>query len=375
MSIEQKKERINQFEPWFDEEEIKELADTIRSTWITEHSKTRKLEQVFANYVGSRYAVATTSGSVALSLALMALDIGQGDEVIIPDFTFVGTANAIKMVGATPVFVDIKRDDLNIDPDEVVKKINGKTRVIMPVHLNGRHCDMDRLNEIADENGLFVIEDASQTLGSRWKGKHLGTFSQIGCFSLATTKIITTGQGGMLVTDDESLYERIQRLKDHGRFDRARLKPVRDYHPQIGFNFKFTDLQAAVGLAQLPKLEWRVRRIKEIYKLYLNELNDLDTIRFVKTNLKETTPWYADIILKEAGENEELKKNLNEKGIGVRLFYKPLHSQPCYYIEENFPNATYISERGLWLPSSTFLTDSDIIRVCKVIRNFFTTAV
>jgi len=374
MSKETEKKRINQFEPWFGEEEIKELADTIRSTWIIEHTRTRKLEEIFANYVGSRYAVATTSGSMALSLALMALGVGFGDEVIIPDFTFIGTANAVKMVGANPVFADIKKENLNIDPDEVGKKINDKTKAIIPVHLNGRSCDMDRINEIADENGLYVIEDASQTLGSRWRGRHLGTFSQIGCFSLATTKIITTGQGGMLVTDDDKLYERIQRLKDHGRFDRAKLKPVRDYHPVIGFNFKFTDLQAAVGLAQFSKLEWRVQRMKEIYKLYLNELKEIGSIKFIKTDLKETTPWYIDVLLNESGENKELKKYLNEKGIGCRLFYKPLHLQPCYSIKKDFPNATYISERGLWLPSSTFLTNKDIGRVCHEIRTFFARA-
>lgn len=363
--------RINQFEPWFGEEEIEELIKTVKSSWIIEHSRTRALEKIFADYVGAKYAVATTSGTMALALALMALRVGHGDEVIVPDFTFVATANAVKLTGATPVLADIKREDLTIDPSKIEKNMSDKTKAIIPVHFNGRPADMDRINQISKKHGLYVVEDCCQALGSRWKGRHLGTFSDIGCFSLTTTKIVTTGQGGMMVTDSSELYERMARLKDHGRAERVDLKPVEDYHPEIGFNFKLTDLQAAVGLAQFSKLDWRVNRIKEIYALYRKELREIESLTFLDMDLAENTPWYVDTMLNEANKHKELKDFLKERNIGTRLFYIPLHMQPCYKTDGDFANSIYVSERGLFLPSSTFLSDDDILRVCNEIKRFF----
>jgi len=343
----------------------------IESTWVIEHTRTKEFEKKLADYIGSKYAVATVNGTIAISLALMALDIGVGDEVITTDFSFIGTTNAIWLTGACPIFADIKTSNFGIDPKEIEKKITPETKAILPVHMNGRPCDIDEILDVADDHDLAVVEDAAQTLSSRLRGKHLGTFGDVGCFSFSTTKIITTGQGGLLVTDNEDTYEKIQRLKDHGRFDRAQMKTPRDHYPTIGYNFKFTDLQAAVGLAQLKKLDQRVKTIRRMYVYYRSWLGDY--VDFIETS-SETTPWCIDIMLKNAGDNVKLREHLRQHNIGSRLFDKPLHSQPCYHNPAeaaDFPNTKYITDRGLWLPSSTFLSSYDIDRVIDEVIMFF----
>ncbi len=358
--------RINQIEPWLGEEEKEELIKTIDSGWFTEAGRTREFESLFAQYVGSKYAAAVNNGTVSLTIALIALGIGKGEEVIVPDFTMIASANGVKLAGAEPVLVDIDRQTLCINLEAAEAAITGKTRAIMPVPLNGRHPDMDSLREIARRHDLFILEDAAQALGSRYKGKHLGTLGHVGSFSFSTPKIITTGQGGMLVTDDEELYQKITQIKDFGRRSRSE-----DYHVTMGFNFKFTDFQAAVGLAQMKKLDWRVRRKKEIYKLYYDLLKDIEGTKFIDTDLDDTSPWFIDILV-EGGRRNELASYLKEKGIGTRPFYPPVHTQPPYsYVVGDFKNSDWASQRGLWLPSSSFLTDEDIERVCGEIRHYF----
>jgi len=353
---------IRQFEPWFGEEEKEEVAKAIDSTWVTEAGRTRELEKIFAEFVGAKYASATNSGSMALAVALMAVGVTYGDEVIVPDLTFVATANAARLLGAKPVLVDIKPEDLTIDPERVEENITDKTKAIVPVHSNGRPADMESIKEIAEDHGLFVVEDCAQALSSRLHGQCLGTFGNIGCFSLTTTKIITTGQGGMVVTNDPKLSEKVRRLKDHGRLDKS------DHHPGFGFNFKFTDLQAALGLAQWRKLDYRIGRIKQIYSIYRDSLSPVEEIAFLKMDLTDTTPWYVDIHL---DKQLELKSYLEKRNIETRPLYLPLHMQPCYKVQGDFRNAEYASTRGLFLPSSTFLADEDIARICSEIKAFF----
>ncbi|MBS7654463.1 DegT/DnrJ/EryC1/StrS family aminotransferase [Candidatus Bathyarchaeota archaeon] len=353
--------RIRQFEPSFGEEEKKAVIDVIESGWINEGPKAKELETLFSSFVGSKYAVATMNGTIALALALMAVGIGRGDEVIVPDFTFVATANAVKLVGAEPVLVDIKQDDFTMDPDHFLSSITEKTRAVIPVHLNGRPADMKRIREIAEDKGIIVVEDAAQAIGSRTNGKYLGTFSKAGAFSLATTKIITTGQGGIVVTDDPEIHERLRRLKDHGRLDKS------DHHPYIGYNFKLTDLQAAVGIAQFKKLNGRIQRSRELLKLYREELENIKGITFPETK-PETVLWYVDIL---TDKPLRLKEYLESRGIETRPFYKPLHEQPCYRRDGNFENTCKVSSRGLWLPSSTFLSDEDIVYICNHIKGYF----
>lgn len=354
---------IAQMEPWIDREEEKEIIKVLRSGWITEADKTREFEKAIAEFVGSKYCTVVSNGTVSLFVALRALGIGKGDEVIVPDMTMVASANAVELTGAGPVFVDVEKDTLCLDLDEVEKKITKKTRAIMPVAFNGRFPDMDKLLKIAKKNRLFIVEDAAQALGSFYKNKHLGSIGEIGSFSFSTPKIITTGQGGALVTDDEKLYEKMVRIKDFGRFDRR----TQDHH-EIGYNFKFSDILAALGIVQMKKLDWRIKRKKEMYKLYFENLKDLKQIEFLKTNLTQTSPWFIDIFVPDP---LRLKKFLAEKGIGSREFYPSIHTLRSYKGKKKFQVSLWASKHGLWLPSSTILKHSDIIRTCQTIREFY----
>lgn len=354
---------IAQMEPWIGKEEKKEINKVLDSGWITEAGKTKELEEMIADFVGSKYVHVLANGTVTLFTALKALGVGLEDEVIVPDFTMVASPNTVVMAGAKPVFVDIEKDNLCLDINEVERKITKKTKAIMPVAINGRAPDMERLLDIAKEYNIFIIEDAAQAFGSYYKGKHLGTFGDIGSFSFSTPKVITTGQGGALVTDNKTLSDKIVRLKDFGRIDRN----TQD-HDEIGYNFKFTDIQAALGIAQMRKLKWRIKRKKEIYKLYFENLKNIEGIQFISTDLSQTSPWFIDIIVDDP---IKLQKFLKSENVGTRVFYPAIHATKPYKTLDLFPNSLWASTHGLWLPSSTFLKDSDIMLVCKAIQKFY----
>jgi perosamine synthetase len=356
-------------EPWIGEKEKRAMIDYLDSGgWLTEFKKTREFEQMIADYVGSKYASAVNNGTISLVIALMALDIGRGDEVIVPDYTMIASANAVVLVGAEPVLVDIDRTNLCLDLDLVTEAGTPKTKAIMLVTINGRYPEMEKFVKFAKDNGLYLVEDAAQSLGSRYNGKHLGTFGDVGSFSFSAPKVITTGQGGALVTDNEQLYLEILKIKDFGR-----PKGGVDYHETMGYNFKFTDLQAVVGIEQMKKLDWRVKRKKEIFKLYRDLLEDVQGIEFIDTNLEDTSPWFIDILV-EKGEVERdmLTSFLDKRGIGTRPFYPAIHTQPPYsWVKGDFENSVYISQRGLWLPSSSFLNDEEIKYICQMTKDFF----
>lgn len=360
--------RINQMEPWIGEEEKRALVEYLDSGgWLTEFRKTREFERMIADYTGSKYASVVKDGTISLIIALMALEIGKEDEVIVPDYTMIASANAIVLAGAKPILVDIDPENLCLDLDLAEEAITPKTKAIMFVSINGRCPDMNRVLALARKHNVFLIEDAAQSLGSRYQGKHLGTFGDVGSFSFSHPKIITTGQGGALVTDDEKLFSRISKIKDFGR-----LRGGVDYHEIMGLNAKFTDLQAVIGIEQMKKLDWRIRRKKEICKLYHDRLQDIEQIKFIDTNLEDCSPWFIDVLVNEEPVRDELATFLNEKGIGSRPFYPAIHTQPPYsHINGNFKNSEYISQRGLWLPSSSFLTNEDVERVCEGIRDYF----
>ena len=356
--------RINQMEPWFGEEEKQALIEYMDSGgWLTEYKKTREFEQRIAEYVGTKYCCVLSNGTVTLFTALMALGVGPGDEVIVPDFTMIASANAVVLAGAKPVFVDISLSNLCLDLNLVEQVITPHTKAIILVSLNGRSPDMYQAVELAEQHGLYLIEDAAQSLGSTYKGQHLGTFGCVGSFSFSAPKVITTGQGGALVTDDAELADSIRKIKDFGR----RQSGV-DFYETLGYNFKFTDLQAVVGIEQMKKLSWRVERKKEMFALYQSELADVPQVKFIETNLEDTSPWFIDILVPEP---LSLATFLKERGIGTRPFYPPLHSQPPYRVNGVFPVSDYVSAHGLWLPSSSFLSDEEIVRICGDIKAFF----
>ena len=356
--------RISQMEPWIGEEEKRAINEYLDAGgWLTEFQRTREFEKTIADYVGSKYAVVVSNGTVSLFIALKALGVGRGDEVIVPDYTMIASANAVEMAGATPVFVDVSPSNLCLDLELVERAITPATRAIMLVSLNGRAPDMEEACALARRRGLFLIEDAAQSLGSFYRGKHLGTFGEIGSFSFSAPKVITTGQGGALVTDDAELFEKLQKIKDFGRAASGV-----DYHLMLGYNFKFTDLQAVVGIEQMKKLAWRVERKKEIFALYQAELAQTAEVQFLPTNLADTSPWFIDILVPDPAA---LQAHLRERGVGSRPFYPAIHSQPAYNWPGDFPHSRYAAEHGLWLPSASFLSDTDVRYVCREIRDFY----
>jgi perosamine synthetase len=354
---------VEQMAPWTGEEEKRAVAEYLDSGgWLTEFRKTAEFEQQIANCTGSRHAVVVSSGTAALFCAVAACGVGPGDEVIVPDFTMIATANAVLLAGARPVFVDVSPEHFCLDVGAAEKAITKRTRAILLVSLNGRSPDMLQAVELARKHGLHLIEDAAQSFGSFHQGKHLGTFGACGIVSFSPLKIITTGQGGAVITDDPQIAARVRQLKDFGRS-----RGGADYHESLGYNFKFTDLQAVIGLEQMKKLAWRLRRKKEMFALYRSELEAVPGVRFLDTDLSETAPWFIDIL---AENRDALARHLADRGIKTRPFYPPIHSQPAYGLTGHYPVTEAAAARGLWLPSSTFLTDDDVRHVCETIRSF-----
>ena len=358
---------IPQMEPWFDENEAKALYEyMMRGGWVTEFTKTRDMEKMIAEFTGAKFCSIVSNGTISLTLALIACGIGPGDEVIVPDYTMVATPNAVKLAGAEVVFADIDPDNLCLDFDEMRKTLTPRTKAVMLVSINGRSPDnLQAYVDFCREHGLRLIEDAAQSLGSFHKRKHLGTFGDIGSFSFSAPKIITTGQGGALITDDQMLIDRIRKLRDFGRESGGS-----DHYLTMGWNFKFTDLQAVIGIEQMKKLQWRAQRKKEIYSLYFDQLSCLSGLAFIPTKLKDTSPWFIDILVKD-GRRDNIIEYLKRKNIDTRKFYPALHTEPVYKLSGSFPVAETISCEGLWLPSSSKLTNEEIKYICNEIKAFY----
>ncbi|MBI2041846.1 MAG: DegT/DnrJ/EryC1/StrS family aminotransferase [Candidatus Nealsonbacteria bacterium] len=357
---------INQVEPWIGREESRLMARYLRSgSWLAEFEQTKEFEKKFANVLGADYAVAVSNGTVALILSLMALGIGRGDEVIVPDYTMIATANAVLMAGAKPVFADIEAGTLSLDLDHL--PITKKTKAIIHVSINGRTGDIVELAKICQSKNIYLIEDSCQSFTSRYRGRPLGTFGEVGCFSLTPHKIITTGQGGMMVTNRKELYEKIKKLKNFGR-----LEGGGDYHETVGYNFRFSDLQAVIGLAQIGNLRERIKKKKELYQLYKDNLSEVKEVEFIKTDLAETTPMFMDVLV-PAERRAKLMQFLKDHQIGSRAFYPSINSQPAYrgFTKHKFPVSAAISRRGLWLPSSLTLPKSEVNYICQTIKKFF----
>lgn len=356
---------IYQMEPWIGKEERDAVCAYLESGgWLTEYRYTRMFEKMIADYTGASFASVVSNGTVSLFAALMACGIGPGDEVIVPDFTMIATANAVRWIGATPVLVDIEEKTLCLDLEKAEAAITPKTRAIMVVPLNGRAPNMAALISLCQTHGLWLIEDAAQALGARQNGRHLGTFGHIGSFSFSAPKIITTGQGGALITNDPNLYDAIVKIRDFGR-EKAGV----DIHIALGYNMKFTDLQALIGIEQMKKLPQRVERKKAMFVRYRANLQNVPGVQFIETNLEDTPPWFIDVLVED---RESLATYLKEHGIGTRPFYPPIHTQVPYRGSPGeFPVTERLAAKGLWLPSSSFLTDEDIDRICEHIREFY----
>jgi len=365
--------RINQIEPSMDESEKKELLSVIDSGWFTEAEKTKQFEKMFASFTGSKFTCAVTSGTSGLYLALNALNIKNNDEVLVPDLTFVASPNSIYANSAKPILIDIEDDSLNLDCKLVEEKITNNTKAIMTVNFNGRTANMKLLQEIAKKHNLHLIEDAAHSLGSYYGNKHQGNQSDVAVFSFSTPKIITTGQGGMIITNNKKIFERCKELKDFGRKIDAKKKMLSAFqHDTIGYNFKFTEFQAAIGISQMKKLEKRIKMKKNMFKIYQELLGKISEIEFIETDLKKITPWMVDIILKNKKNRLNLINYLEKKNVESRIFYPPIHRlKPYIQSDKKFKVTSKISDSGLWLPSSVTLDEKQINYISKQIKDFF----
>lgn len=362
-------------EPFLGKEELKNVIRVIKSGWISSKGKfIPEFEEKFAEYCGVKYGVAVSSGTAALHLALKAIEIKEGDEVIVPDLTFIATANAVRYCNAKPVFVDSHPDYWCLDPEKIEKAITPKTRAIIPVHLYGHPSDMDLIMKIAKKDKLYVIEDACESHGAEYKGKKVGSFGDISCFSFYGNKIITTGEGGMCLTNNRELKEKMQILRDHG----MNLKK-KYWHEIIGFNYRMTNLQAAIGIAQLKKLDKFIVKKRKIANWYSQELNDLENRGFL--TLHPEMPWVKGVfwmysLLVEDKFNldrDDLIKGLEKEGIETRPLFYPVHLMPPYrsFCGGNFPIAQRLSSFGLSLPSNVRLLREDVRAISKSIRKIY----
>ena len=360
-------EFIMQMRPWFGAEEKKAVCDYMdEDGFITEFKRTEQFEQMIAAYTGAKHCVVVNNGTISLTLATMACGIVAGDEVIVPNFTMIATPNSIKMFGAVPVFVDVEPETLCLDISKVETAITDKTKAIMLVSANGRYpkVGIEAFEVLAKARGIRLIEDSAQSLGSFYPdGRHMGTVGDVGSFSFSAPKIISTGQGGCVITNDEVIANKLRRLKDFGRSGGGN-----DVHDEIGFNFKFTELQACIGIEQMKKLTWRVERKKEILKRYRSNLNGVSGITFFDQDMSCTTPWFIDVL---AEDRESLQSALKLAGVGTRVMYPPINKQKAYQVAGEHPVSELVGEKGLWLPSAGQLIDEEIDRICTAIREFY----
>lgn len=345
------------------------VLDCIRSGWVSSAGKyVEEFEQGFAAYCGCRYGVSTTSGTTALHLALVSLGIGEGDEVLVPDLTIAACVFAVLYTGATPVFVDSEAAVFTMDVWRLDEVITPRTRAIMPVHLYGHPCDMDRVREFADKHKLFVIEDAAEAHGARYKGRPVGGLGDVGCFSFYANKVITTGEGGMLVTDDKVLADRARRLKDLAH-DPSR----RFYHTDIGFNYRLTNVQAAIGLAQLERIDEMVKmRRANATKYTVRLAGSWGVTTPIEMWGSESSYWMYAVLVASKDVRDGLRRHLTDKEIGTRTFFIPMHQQRIFkeYSRGKFPVADNASARGLYLPSGTGLTEEQIDTVCEAVKEY-----
>ncbi len=350
--------------PVIGNEEIKEVCSVLLEKSLTSAAnmggkRVQEFEKLLAAYTGSRYAIAVNSGTAALQAALYALDIKQGDEVLLPSFTFVATANAVVSVGAKPVFVDIISNNYTMDPDDLKRKITKKSKAVIPVHLYGNFAYMNEISEIANKYNLDIIEDAAQSLGTTYKNKQSGTFSRMGCFSMYAAKVVTAGEGGAIITDEKGLYEKLRKIRNHGM--------LHGYDTRLlGLNLRLPEISAAIAKVQMKRLPKLLKRREENAKILTELLGDLDIIlpaerKGVRAN------WYLYTI--SAKTRDKLAKQLNAKGIGATAYYAiPAHKTPFYNSKTKLPVTEWAASTVLSLPVHPLVTENDLKYISKTMH-------
>ncbi|HEV8308732.1 MAG TPA: DegT/DnrJ/EryC1/StrS family aminotransferase [Methylomirabilota bacterium] len=357
-------------DPKLDGNELRYVTQCIQSNWISSAGRfVRDFEEAFATAAGCRYGVACSNGTTALHLALAALGVGPADEVIIPTFTMIATANAVRYTGATALLVDAERETWNLDVGQLADKITPRTRGILLIHTYGHPADMNAILDVAERRGLWVLEDAAEAHGARYKDRPVGSLGRAASFSFYANKIITTGEGGMVTTNDTELARLARRLRDHAFSDERHF-----WHKYLGFNYRMTNLQAAVGLAQTERLEEFVAIRRANAARYTARLS-----RIPGLTLPVERPWarnvywmYGVVVQDQFGiSRDALRSRLARRGIETRTFFIPIHFQPIYYElykGQRYPVAEELCQRGLYLPSGATLTEAEIAYVCDMVR-------
>ena len=358
--------------PFIGKKELEYVTDCLKTNWISSKGKyVEEFENKFAKYCDCKYGITTTNGTAALHLALASLDIKKGDEVIVPAFTMISSVFAIVYCGAKPVLVDAEPETWNININKIEEKITDKTKAIMPVHIYGHPCNMNPILEIADEYDLYVVEDAAEVHGGEYNGVKTGGIGNVGCFSFYANKILTTGEGGMIVTNDKKIAEKAKLLKDL-----AFSKERRFLHTDIGFNYRMTNIQAAIGLAQFEKIDKLIEMRRNNAQLYNSLLKDVKGITLpVEKDYAKNVYWMYSILIENnfGMSRDKLMDELQKKGIETRTFFIPIHQQPVFqdmdlFKNEQYPIAEDISEKGMYLPSSSGLKKKEITFICDTIK-------
>lgn len=368
--------------PKIEEPEIEEVLDSLRSGWLSTGPKVARFEDMFREYVGSKYALALNSCTAGLHLSMIVSGIKEGDEVITCPMTFAATANAILHTGAKPVFVDVNRETMNIDPELIRTAITSRTRAVIPVHLAGRPCDMDSILAIAKDHNLLVIEDAAHAIEAQYKGRKIGNVGDLTCFSFYVTKNIVTGEGGMVTTNNQEWAEKIQMYGLHGlsrgawrRYSDDGFRHYRVVLP--GYKYNMMDLQAAIGIHQLPRIDNYHKRREEIWARYDEAFADLPVILPARAEPDSTHARHLYTVLLDTDRlrinRDEFQEALFRENIGTGIHFVSLHLHPYYaetfgYMRGDFPNAEFISDRTISLPLSAKLSDEDVEDVVRAVR-------
>ena len=363
--MERRTERITIANPVFNGNEKRYLEECIDTGWVSANGRfINEFEERFAEFCGSKYGISCANGTVSLHLIMLGLGIKPGDEVIMPALTYIATANAVRYCGGTPIFVDCCEDSFNMDPDKIEEKINENTKAIMPVHLYGLTCDMDPIMEVAEKYHIPVIEDAAESHGAEYKGRRAGSFGLASSFSFFGNKIITSGEGGMIVTNDENLYSKMKLLRGQA------VSPEKKYwHFDVGYNYRMTNLQAAVGLAQFENINWHIEqriRVAGLYKKYLEGYLKYMVFQSEPSDCRHVY-WMSNVILQDivAKNRDEVMQEMEACNIEMRPLFYPMHIMPPYCDKKlKCPVSEKISSRGISLPSHALLEDGDVKYIC-----------
>lgn len=347
--------------------ELAYVTDALTRRELSWHGEyVRRFEEAFANHVGSKFAVTCSSGTAALHLALLAIGIGPGDEVIMPVLTYVATANAVCYCGATPVFVDVRPDSWCLDHEEVEKAITRRTKVILPVQLYGHWPEMTALQALAHRHGLLIVEDSAEGLNARYNGRHAGTFGVAGIFSFYANKTITTGEGGMLVTDDPAVAHRVRLYREQG----AETSKHQYHHSVVGYNYRMTNVQAAIGLAQLETVAQQEARRRDVIQYYRSKLrrHRYQELPIMAGPDSVASDWMFAMCVHERPVSQ-VRHWMAAEGVETRPVFRPMHQLPMYWSDQKFPVAEEIALRGINLPTHAGLTLETVAHVCDVVES------